>query len=528
MKQLVKRIKNNKLLSSLCVLIVGVFVLILARITFAYLAPSIKDAMNNVVVDSSSVDTLKFIEGDPLSLDATSTTLKEDGTNLVKSSKFSASLLANNNNKTATMNYYVYFQIPENTFVYTDGSTPEIILTVTNPNGDEVTNIDGLTYGTFSGISGFDVTTKSGLFNIANSYEITSNSSDNATIQDWQFTLTYLNLGFDQSGNYGHSMSTKVIMSKEERKLAVTDLCKGKTLSDCVKSQYTGTQGENNLYLHDSTLTNGAGDASYRYAGSSETTNNFVCFGYDSTDGTCPTDYLYRIIGVFDGQVKLIKYDYAKASLLGTDGVYYSEYSSSGAGLNGTNKGSNSTAEIGIYPWFSSQTTHTWSNSLLNKTNLNTNYVNNIGSTWSSKIATHTWKVGGNTEANIYQVTASNAYNNEITNPATNTTYDAKVGLMYVSDYGYAAAPSAWTTNLNSYNSSSVTNVNWMYMGFGERTISPSSSGSYLVFNVTDRGYVGSNYAYNGGGQRPVLYLESSVKKIGGEGTISKPYIIGD
>ena len=47
-------------------------------------------------------------------------------------------------------------------------------------------------------------------------------------------------------------------------------------LADYVKSLYTGTQGENNLYLHDSTLENGAGDGSYRYAGSSETTNNFV------------------------------------------------------------------------------------------------------------------------------------------------------------------------------------------------------------------------------------------------------------
>ena len=67
---------------------------------------------------------------------------------------------------------------------------------------------------------------------------------------------------------------------------------------------------------------NGAGDNSYRYAGSSDTTYNFVCFGYDSTDGTCPTDNLYRIIGVFGDQVKLIKYDYANSNLLGTDGDY--------------------------------------------------------------------------------------------------------------------------------------------------------------------------------------------------------------
>ena len=79
------------------------------------------------------------------------------------------------------------------------------------------------------------------------------------------------------------------------------------TLATYVKSLYTGTQGDNNIYYHDSTLANGAGDNSYRYAGASETTNNYVCFG--STESPCPTDNLYRIIGVFNGKVKLVKYN---------------------------------------------------------------------------------------------------------------------------------------------------------------------------------------------------------------------------
>ena len=154
-------------------------------------------------------------------------------------------------------------------------------------------------------------------------------------------------------------------------------------LADHIKSLYT-TQGSNNLYLHDSTLTNGANDNSYRYAGSSDATNNFVCFGYDSTDGSCPTDYLYRIIGVFDNQVKLIKYDYANSNLLGTDGDY---------NLGSYSKSSYSTYKgeltiINIYNWnykaTNSQST-SWSTSLLNKTNLNKNYLNNIGSAWSNK-----------------------------------------------------------------------------------------------------------------------------------------------
>lgn len=112
----------------------------------------------------------------------------------------------------------------------------------------------------------------------------------------------------------------RYLFAKEEYKLP---------LNEYVISQYTGTQGENGLYYHDSSLANGAGDNSYRYAGPSDTTNNFVCFGSDAA--TCPTDNLYRIIGVFgennhgvSGQqlVKLIKYDYAKSALLGTSGDY--------------------------------------------------------------------------------------------------------------------------------------------------------------------------------------------------------------
>ena len=42
---------------------------------------------------------------------------------------------------------------------------------------------------------------------------------------------------------------------------------KDQTLAEYVISQYTGTQGANNIYYHNSSLSNGAGDNSYRYAG---------------------------------------------------------------------------------------------------------------------------------------------------------------------------------------------------------------------------------------------------------------------
>jgi len=312
------------------------------------------------------------------------------------------------------------------------------------------------------------------------------------------------------------------------------------TLAEYIKSQYTGTQGENNIYYHDSDLANGAGDNSYRYAGANP--NNFVCFGSDTSP--CPTDNLYRIIGVFGENyhgvtgkqlVKLIKYDYMTTDELGTDGDYSQTYKE--WGMDSTYKGTYGDGErIGVYYWnykATNSATNTWSTSLLNKTNLNTNFINNIGTTWANKIATVTWKVGGNTYANISQSVPATTYQNEIVNPVTTnttdnaTTYSAKIGLMYVSEYGFATEPSAWTTKLYSYdgsvNGSTIRSQNWMHMGYYDWTISRNSDYSYIAFIVNSTGDVHHNNVGNYIGVRPSFNLESSVSYVLGLGSMSDP-----
>ncbi len=319
--------------------------------------------------------------------------------------------------------------------------------------------------------------------------------------------------------SWDSTKNTVVMMGNNSDKCYVYfDLIPPVYLADHIKSLYT-SQGANNLYLHDNSLTNGAKDNSYRYAGPSDTTNNFVCFGYDSTDGTCPTDNLYRIIGVFDGEVKLIKYDYAKSTLLGTDGNYYGAYS-----YSGTNKGQNSKTEIGVYYWNKNTSNNTWSESQLNTVNLNTNYLKNIGDEWSKKISDHTWKVGGNTWSNIAKQTAPTAYQNEINSPATNKTVNAKVGLMYVSDYGYAASSSSWSTTLQNYKN--VIANNWMYMGLYDWTLAPSTDVSDRAFCVHFGGIVGYYIVNSSSAVRPVLYLKSTIGYGGGSGTAAKPILV--
>ena len=300
----------------------------------------------------------------------------------------------------------------------------------------------------------------------------------------------------------------------------------GKNLATCIKTFGDKGSSVSNIYYHDASLTNGAGDNSYRYAGASDQVNNYVCFGSNVTP--CPADNLYRIIGVFGDQVKLIKSDYATSALLGADGDYSKMYTANGWD-NSTYKGNN-LANIAAYNWNKSNQ-NTWSLSNLNKTNLNKNFIANIGAEWANKIDMTTWKVGGNTYNNISNQPVTTAYLNEINNPSTNaadnaTTYSAKVGLMYVSDYGFAAAPSAWTTNLYDYNGAAIKSVNWMYMGLLEWTISRRADNASGVFGVGITGFVSSYSASNALGVRPVFNLSSSVNYVSGSGTAADPILV--
>ena len=385
-----------------------------------------------------------------------------------------------------------------------------------------------------------------------------------------------------------------------DKLFVLSEVCSNKTLKDCVMAQYTGTQGKNNIYYHNSSLSNGAGDNSYRYAGGDyqltskaisagfntvttktqastdgvinyycngtkqyvgagcpttytayyslqyDTTNtqyqsykealekaiidgyltegnvkNFVCFGSDATP--CPTDNLYRIIGTIDNKIKLIKYDCASRNLLGTSGESPYKNDPSLMYLGTLTK-------IDYYNINgSSYVSNNWSDSPLNKTNLNTSFINNIGTTWTSKITTTTWKVGGGTSANIYSSVPKTAYQYEVGSNASSTTYDAKIGLMYVSDYYYAAGPSAWTlVGFNSSNPTTdyrvATTINWMYMGIDDWTLTPNTSDSETMFGILSYGYVTSGFvSMDNYCVRPVFNLDPSVTYVSGDGTQSSP-----
>ena len=513
--------------------IIALVILIIGA-TYAYFAAQTGEgSQTDIRINANTVDTLTFETGDPITLTLDQENFAEGKGNQTGSTFAKALLTANNKTNTATEHYYMYLNISYNTFTYTqDNDTPEILLTITDTNNNEITSINGLTYKTVTDgngttLKGFDITNQKGLITILDNREITTISS---ITEEWNVTVTYVNYNVDQSANAGKTFNASLIIQQKRLPSILSDVCNdGDNLANCIKILSSKSFSDTTyIYYHDSTLANGAGDNSYRYSGSSETVNNFVCFG--TNESPCPTDNLYRIIGVIDGKVKLIKYDYATNALLGTDGDYYSSESPDANYYKGT------LTSVNTYHWNKKATdsgTNTWSTSLLNKTNLNTNFINNIGTEWANRIALTTWKVGGNTWAKVGTATPATAYTNEITSPdETNskdnaTEYQAKVGLMYVSDYGFAASPESWIKAMNSY--SAVRNNNWMYMGYHEWAISRRSDFSSLnyVFGVRSNGGVMNGTSGGiGYGVRPSFNLESSVAYVSGSGTQSDPVLI--
>ncbi len=287
------------------------------------------------------------------------------------------------------------------------------------------------------------------------------------------------------------SVSDKCYVYFDKMVPTFADICReenSNTLACKVATNYT-TDGENGLYYHDGTgsYTNAdqeAGDNSYRYAGANP--NNYVCFG--ATGADCQDeDNQYRIIGVFNNQVKLIK------------ATSYGDYAWNPSMVNEWNENT----KPDIYA------------------TLNTTYYNTIPVEWQNLIAESTWQVGGMNFSNTN--TAKQYYDVEVGTGQSGYEETMKIGLMYVSDYGYGANPEKWTTALTEDNFGTD---NWIYFSSNEWTISQHNP--LFTFSI-DSSYGGRVIIIQNirlFAVRPSFYLNSTVTYISGSGTQSDPFRI--
>ncbi len=152
-----------------------------------------------------------------------------------------------------------------------------------------------------------------------------------------------------------------------------------------------------------------------------------------------------------------------------------------------------------------------------------------IQSGYRGMIANVTWYLGGystsdgTTESFYEYERGTTVYSGR---PTRTTVY---IGLMYPSDYGYSVLSSscARTTNLSSYSTATCAGQSWLYGKGHEWTLTPNSSNSTNVFWGNYSGKLSYGGATTGTNFRPVLYLDASVYKIDGDGSLENPYIIG-
>lgn len=123
--------------------------------------------------------------------------------------------------------------------------------------------------------------------------------------------------------------------------------------------------------------------------------------------------------------------------------------------------------------------------------------------------------------AGSYSLSSSNFYAKEITKQTSENT---SIGLMYASDFGYAI--SGYTGNLDESSANSQMVNNWLFGQSYEWTMTAHSS-SYPVRVYYSGGFAGFYDASWGCTVRPVLYLQSNVNKLSGDGTMASPYVLG-
>ena len=279
-----------------------------------------------------------------------------------------------------------------------------------------------------------------------------------------------------------------------------------------------------------------------RYYGASP--NNYVYFNCDSYPRTnCE---LWRIIGVFDGKIKLMRnesignYSWDTSDSTITDGYGANEWSQADL-MKLLNPGHESES-VGGSLYYNSKAGGTCYNGYNNGTtscNFTSTGIKN--DTTRNMIAETTWNLGGWDTSEIF---SNEMYEKErgttvISNPidgiTRTTTWTGKIALAYPSDYGFATDLSKCSQTLSNYDSSTDSYAcrsnDWMYSIITNSGRNPEwlltsiSDTAGIAFSVDLTGFVShGNSVCNARGVAPVLYLGSNQDIVAGDGSQSNPY----
>lgn len=196
---------NKKLKRTLMIVYILTIIVMLAGATLSYFTTLRVSNLNPIIeASTATTDHLTLTTGDPIYINANGNNFGEDMGDLSDTTYGNVNLRVVNAGSAVTYKYNVYINIESNDLIYTvNENTPELLLKVTDPTGNELTSISGLEYkevtnGEGSVIQGFDITGVTGRFDIASNFEITSSSEANHT---WQIEVILVNLTTNQDNN---------------------------------------------------------------------------------------------------------------------------------------------------------------------------------------------------------------------------------------------------------------------------------------------------------------------------------------
>ena len=210
--------KNKKAIVLSVIAVITLLALIIGA-TYAYFQASGGSGTSaNLRVTTYTTDVFNFEVGDDISIYADQTSFGSGKGNALGTTFAKAILTANNKTNTTTEHYNLYLNISDNNFKYAIGtSSPDLLLTIKDGNNNEITSISGLEHKTVIDakgvqISGFDITTKTGLLTLLDNREITASPTKTDT---WNIMVTLINYDNDQSVNMGKTFSGQILIGKD-------------------------------------------------------------------------------------------------------------------------------------------------------------------------------------------------------------------------------------------------------------------------------------------------------------------------
>ena len=280
-----------------------------------------------------------------------------------------------------------------------------------------------------------------------------------------------------------------------------------------------------------------------RYYGANP--NNYIyfnCSDYSNqTSSTCET---WRIIGLFDGKLKLIKSE--------SIGAYSWDNKDTSTGAeNDTGKNDWTTARLmkllnpsnyykvdsndnnlgqSLYYNSASGKCYSGQNNATVDCDFTSTGIKNAET--RNMIAETTYNLGGWNSNSVYSNQIYEYERGTTVYSGRPTTWKGKIALAYPSDYGYAAdLNQCKDKTLYDYDNRTCTSNNWMkaiITNNGSNTgwlLTPYSGNSYHAWYVYSDGLVYSyNRAFNARGAVPVLSLSSKLGIESGDGSSSNPY----